>query len=72
MGPRLHLHPQYICKGVKMNPNQTSVDKTVHAEIAGVVSDFKLRETIKGDALEMGPYSPADAEKIATEINGSK
>ena len=49
--------------------NQNSVGKNIHAEIAGVTSDFKLKEPIKGDSLEMGPYSTEDAQKIVTEIN---
>lgn len=52
--------------------NQTSVDQNIHAEIGGVTSDFKLREPIKGDSLEMGPYSAEDAQKIITEINQQK
>jgi hypothetical protein len=49
--------------------NQQSVDKEVHSEIAGVTTDFKLRQPIKGDGLEMGPYSSADADRVVTEIN---
>jgi hypothetical protein len=39
--------------------NQASGDKMIHADVGGVESDFKLREPIKGDSLEMGPYSAA-------------
>lgn len=49
--------------------NETAIDKEVHSEIAGVLSDFKLREPIKGDSLEMGPYSAEEARKVVTEIN---
>jgi hypothetical protein len=49
--------------------NETSVNQEVHAEIAGVSSDFKLRVPIKGDSLEMGPYSSGDAQKVIAEIN---
>ncbi len=49
--------------------NEGYLNKKVHSEIAGVSSDFKLREPIKGDNLEMGPYSPEDARKVITEIN---
>ena len=49
--------------------NSQSVDKAVHSEIAGVSSDFKLREPIKGDDLQMGPYSDGDAAKIVAAIN---
>ena len=49
--------------------NESSVNKEIHAEVAGVVSDFKLREPIKGDNLQMGPYSAAEAQKIVAEIN---
>lgn len=50
--------------------NEQSVNQPFHAEIAGVSSDFKLREPIKGDRLEMGPYSAEDAGKVVTAING--
>ena len=49
--------------------NEGSVGKDVHAEIAGVSSDFKVREPIKGDALQMGPYAPDEAAKVISEIN---
>lgn len=49
--------------------NRQSVNETVHAEIADVKSDFRLREPIKGAALEMGPYSSQDADRIVTVIN---
>jgi preprotein translocase subunit SecD len=49
--------------------NKNSVNKEIHSEIAGVSSDFKLREPIHGDGLEMGPYTTADAQKIVFEIN---
>ncbi|NUM59868.1 MAG: hypothetical protein HUU56_14610 [Bdellovibrionaceae bacterium] len=52
--------------------NQNSVDKNIHTEIAGVTSDFKFREPIKGDSLEMGPYLTDDAQKIVSEINHQK
>ena len=50
----------------KLNEN---VNKEIHSEIAGVSSDFKLMEPIKGDKLEMGPYSNEDAQKVISEIN---
>lgn len=49
--------------------NESAVDKDVHAEIAGVSSNFKLREPIHGDVLQMGPYSPVEASKVIAEIN---
>lgn len=49
--------------------NQQQVDKKVHAEIAGVESNFVLREPIRGNSLEMGPYSQEDAEKVVEAIN---
>jgi hypothetical protein len=49
--------------------NQESVNKLIHSEIAGVKSDFKLREPIKGDTLQMGPYSTEEAGKVADQIN---
>ncbi|HAZ12995.1 MAG: hypothetical protein A2X86_09405 [Bdellovibrionales bacterium GWA2_49_15] len=49
--------------------NASSVNKEIHAEIAGVESNFKLRVPITGAGLEMGPYSENDAVKVVTEIN---
>src|SRR5262245_48009630 len=49
--------------------NLQSVNKNVHAEIAGVTSDFKLRQPIQGDGLEMGPYSSDEADRVVAEIN---
>jgi hypothetical protein len=49
--------------------NAQSVDKEVHSDIAGVTSDFKLREPIKGDELQMGPYSADDAAHVVAAIN---
>ena len=49
--------------------NASSVNKEIHAEIAGVKSNFILREPIKSTGLEMGPYSENDAIKVVTEIN---
>ena len=49
--------------------NENAVNQEVHAEIAGVSSNFKLRTPIKGDGLEMGPYSTEAAQKVIAEIN---
>jgi hypothetical protein len=49
--------------------NAASVGRNVHAEIGGVTSDFRLREPIKGDGIEMGPYPAADAAKVINSIN---
>ena len=49
--------------------NDNSLNKEVHAEIAGVSSNFKLKVPIVGEGLEMGPYSSEDADKVITEIN---
>ncbi len=49
--------------------SKSSVNEEVHTEIAGVTSDFKLREPIKGDELEMGPYSADEAQKVVREVN---
>ncbi len=49
--------------------NASAVNKEVHSEIGGVESNFKLREPITGEKLEMGPYSVKDAEKVIAEIN---
>lgn len=50
----------------------SSVGTEVHSEIAGVSTDFKLKEPIKGDGLEMGPYSTENAQKVVEEINHQK
>jgi hypothetical protein len=50
--------------------NESSVGETVHSEIGGVESDFRLREKIQGGGLEMGPYSPVDAGKVISAVNG--
>ena len=49
--------------------NDNSINKEVHAEIAGVSSDFKLKVPIVDEGLEMGPYSSVNADKVITEIN---
>jgi hypothetical protein len=49
--------------------NQVPGIPNIHSDIAGVESDMKLKGPIKGDSLEMGPYSTVDAEKIVIEIN---
>lgn len=49
--------------------NKEAVGKDVHSEIAGVDTGFTLREPIKGDGLEMGPYSESDAAKVVSAIN---
>lgn len=51
------------------NLNKQYVNKEVHAEIAGVASDFKLRQAIEGDGLDMGPYPSAEADRVVAEIN---
>lgn len=50
--------------------NKESVNRPIHMEIAGVSTDFILRVPIEGDQLEMGPYSAADADRVANEVNG--
>lgn len=49
--------------------NQSYVNKTVHSEIGGIQTNFKLREPIVGDSLEMGPYSETEANAIIQSIN---
>ncbi len=49
--------------------NKSSVGHTIHTDIAGVVTDFTLRDPIGGDKLEAGPYSEPDAQKVIAEIN---
>jgi hypothetical protein len=50
--------------------NKNAVGEPVHAEIAGVATDFRLREPIRGEGLEMGPYEGGDAAKVVSAING--
>jgi hypothetical protein len=49
--------------------NGSSVNREVRSEIAGVAKEFVLREPIRGDGLEMGPYSVSDADKVVSAIN---
>lgn len=49
--------------------NERAVNKEIHIDIGGVVSDFKLKEPIKGDRLEIGPYSAEAAQRVVSEIN---
>lgn len=49
--------------------NATAVGENVHAEIGGVITDFKLRVPIQGEGLEMGPYAEGDAAKVVADIN---
>lgn len=49
--------------------NHESLNKGVHSEVAGVSSDFKLKEPIQGDGLQMGPYSSVEADRVVAEIN---
>ena len=44
--------------------NEHFRNQFVHSDIVGVVSDFKLRDKIKGEDLQMGPFSESDASKI--------
>jgi hypothetical protein len=68
---RLKLSKSGKAKFKKLNQhavNSATDQPDVHSEIAGVKADFKLREPIKGDDLQMGPYSNAAAEKVVSEI----
>lgn len=49
--------------------NQEDVGETIHTEVGGVTTDFKLRELIRGTKLEMGPYSPEEARHVVAAIN---
>ena len=49
--------------------NASSVIKEIHTELGGVSSNLHLRGPIVSDALEMGPHSKEEAQKIITEIN---
>lgn len=49
--------------------NAKFVNEKVQTEVAGVASNFKLREPIQGSSLEMGPYAAEDAAKVTSEIN---
>jgi hypothetical protein len=48
--------------------NEESVGEAVHMEVGGVTGDLKLREKILGDRMEMGPFSPGDAQKVVQAI----
>jgi hypothetical protein len=49
--------------------NKTQVNQEVESSIAGVENHFKLREPIRGDKLQIGPFSASEAEKVFIEIN---
>ena len=49
-----------------------SIPKKFHVEISGTASDFKIKERIRGDGLEMGPYAMDDAQKVVSPINNQK
>lgn len=49
--------------------NKEAVDEEIHAEIGGIFSSFRLREPIRNEGLEMGPYSAQDAETVVSAIN---
>lgn len=58
-----------LSKSGKAKFKKLNKQAEVHADIAGVESDFKVREPVHGDGLEIGPYSSIDAEKVTKEIN---
>jgi hypothetical protein len=58
-----------LSKSGKAKLKKISVGKNVHTEIGGVESGFKLRESIKGDDLVIGPYTTDDAEQVVSAIN---
>ena len=49
--------------------NETAIGQEIKTEIAGISKSLILREAITGDALQMGPYNEAAAEKVVAEIN---
>lgn len=50
--------------------NEGLIGQEVGIDVAGVKTHFTLREAIHGDELELGPYTPADGQKIVRKING--
>lgn len=52
--------------------NKEYVNRSVHIELPGVSSDLKFRGPIKGDSMEMGPYSQQEAQNIVLELNHKK
>lgn len=52
--------------------NKSSLNQDVRSQIAGVLSKFKLRAPIDGNGLELGPFSTAEASRIAAEINQNR
>ncbi len=49
--------------------NRTMIGSKIAIEIAGIASNFILREAIRGESLEMGPYSEPEAQKVIEAIN---
>lgn len=48
---------------------QLAHGEKVHSEIGGVANDFRVRGPIRGEGLEMGPYSEREAEAVVRAIN---
>ena len=49
--------------------NQTQVGKDIEIHLAGENCVLKLREAIKGDEIEFGPFSDQTAQKIVAQLN---
>ncbi len=58
-----------LSKSGKAKLRQLKKDDAILTEVAGVTSNFKIRETILGEDLEIGPYSPGEAQAIVKVIN---
>src|SRR4051812_5335356 len=41
--------------------NKNAIGKSIHCEVGGVSTDFKLRDPVRGESLEMGPYAREEA-----------
>ena len=62
-----HLSPSGLQKVKAIN--ETLVGQEVGIDVAGVKTHFTVREKIKGEEIEIGPYTAADGEKIVRTIN---
>lgn len=52
--------------------NKTSVGKEIEIHVAGETHILKLREPIKGNEMQFGPFSKDITQKIVSEVNNQK
>jgi hypothetical protein len=59
-----------LSKSGKAKVKKLKAEKgSVHVDLAGVSKDLQMKEPIRGDGLEMGPYGRLEAQKVIAQIN---